>query len=163
MDSTCSICGKSFVKAAGVQFDVCPACMQATKQRYDAPKNGSGAAQQIRKAAPYMAWITIVVGISITAVRWPEMSRAIAKINPPPPAELDAKDLCVSNLWAASALIQQNRWPSDALRCPATKSPYATQEADGDLTVACPNPGSHGLRALRVSRKHPTPELAAKP
>lgn len=154
---TCQVCGKPVEKSAA--FDMCPACLGQTKERYDAPKETKGASAP-KKAAISLAVVAlcaVVIGVRAPAVR-----QAVDALRPPPPAATDPAELCLSNLWHVSSLIQENRWPADnELMCPLTKMPYKTDrtaDKDPDLVVSCPNPGGHAFKSLRVSRKHPAPE-----
>lgn len=154
---SCQVCGKPVEKSS--PFDMCPACLGQTKERYDAPKDAAVSAPQKAAAASILALAVCAV---IIALRLPAMRRAVNVLHPPAPTATDPADLCLSNLWHVSTLIQEHRWPADDMVCPLTKAPYRTTRITAgrheDVEVSCPNPRGHGYRALHVSRDHPAPQ-----
>ena len=156
---TCITCGQIFEKAAGAEFDMCPKCLKQTEARYAAPVEEEATN---RRKKPW-AFVLCAACAAVIAFQAPRIKAAVAVLMPPPPEDgaslPDPKGQCMDNLWHISGLIQQNKWPSEKMACPFTRIPYDTRIENGDLVVRCPNPGAHSLKALRVSRKSPTPQI----
>jgi len=68
-------------------------------------------------------------------------------------------DKCVRNLWHIARLLQEGKQPGTDLVCPETGSAYVVATNEDDTIVRCPNPGAHGFSEIRVSLKHPVPEV----
>jgi hypothetical protein len=71
-------------------------------------------------------------------------------------------EACIDTLWRISSLVQQGE-PAEAIahmpfREPVTHAPYVVAMEDGVVVVACPNPGAHDLRRLRITAAAPMPE-----
>ncbi len=151
----CPVCAKIFEKAPDAKFDICPTCLERLKPKEAeqpfAPRERTG-----------LKWFLIVGFAAATVFQVPRIKNALALLFPPPPigasAEADPKDLCIANLWQISSLIQSEQWPAPNFQCPATRADYITQTEDGNTFVLCPNPQSHGLKSLRVSKNAPSPE-----
>lgn len=68
-------------------------------------------------------------------------------------------DLCISNLWKISRMLEEGNLPDKSIVCPASGKPYKVTRSPADTVVVCPNPELHTLKELRVSRVHPCPEV----
>ena len=68
-------------------------------------------------------------------------------------------DQCIRNLWKIARLLQEGKPPGDLIRCPLSHKAYVIIRTKDDVVARCPTPGLHGFREIRVSRKHPVPEL----
>lgn len=110
-------------------------------------------------------WIIFVLCLAIFAFQVPKIISAFQQERPirqGPYATDDLTDRCIHNLWIISWRLQEGRIPNTHMVCPASKKPYVIRHLRGDLVVSCPNPELHGAKELRVSRKHPVPELVRK-
>jgi hypothetical protein len=67
--------------------------------------------------------------------------------------------LCLSNLERIGELLQQDVLPSDSILCPLSGAPYRVQIDGREVVVRCPDPESHLLYGLRVSKSDPVPKV----
>ncbi len=156
----CLVCGQAFEKKAGSEFDMCPSCLKKMGDRYaaQAPENAPTAPRK-----RIGLWVVLALSVAFNAFQFPRIKQALALLFPPAPEDTskrpDTKELCIANLWNISSQLQKGLPPSSDMVCPLTKAPYRTETVKGNLVVSCPNPGSHGLKTLRVSKNAPTPEV----
>ncbi len=68
-------------------------------------------------------------------------------------------DACIVNLWIVSRLLQEGKPPAGSVVCPVSDLAYVPRTVADDRVYDCPQPGRHGLRSLRVSRRKPVPEV----
>ena len=158
----CLVCGCSFNKKAGMEFDLCPECFRKMGERY----NAAPAAEPVRHRSQAPLLTIVAVGALIIGAQIPRMNRAFSLLFPPAPEAVsptvNPKDQCVANLWNISGQIQKGLHSAPQQVCPLTKRPYRTETVNGDLVVSCPNPEAHGLKVLKVSRNSPTPEVSSQ-
>ena len=68
-------------------------------------------------------------------------------------------DLCITNLWRISRMLEEGTLPDNNMVCPESGMTYIVTKDSKDIVVRCPNPGKHGLSELRVSKRYPCPEV----
>ncbi|MEA1935729.1 MAG: hypothetical protein U9M96_02770 [Thermodesulfobacteriota bacterium] len=104
----------------------------------------------------------LLVCIAIIAIQIPKLISAFEKDKPVRYGtySTDAKtDQCINNLWQISKLLQEKRLPADNIVCPASGKPYVVTNTGEDIVVSCPAPGLYGFSIIKVSKKHPVPEI----
>jgi hypothetical protein len=164
-NTTCLVCGTRFQKQPGAP-DMCPSCLKKGAARYGGAKEAAEAPGSAKPPRRLGLWIVLGASLALNAYEFPHLKKTLGLLFPPPPLPVsqrsDPKEECIANLWNVSALIQKGNWPAGQtpdMICPVAKAPYRTTKTEkGDLEVSCPNPAAHGLKALRVSRDHPTPD-----
>ena len=104
----------------------------------------------------------MLVFIAVIIFRAPSFMEAFEKEQPIRQGtyETDEQaDLCISNLWKISRMLEDGKMPDDSLTCPVSGMPYKVTKNPVETMVTCPNPGLHNLKELRVSSVHPCPEV----
>jgi hypothetical protein len=156
---TCMMCASR--PAEGVS-DFCADCFKKLADRYNRPPEPEAAPGFFARHRRRLEWVLAAACLAVAASRLPPLTAAFAPPKPFRQGPLDtdrATDQCLRHLWTISRLIQEGRWPSAALACPATGRPYLAQGAGPDLLVRCPSPESHRMAELVVGRSRPVPEV----
>jgi len=111
---------------------------------------------------PAMKIAVLVIALGVIVFQYP---RLITAFDPPKPIRLGSyatdagADRCIANLWLISkGLGEGSKTPENGMVCPVSVQPYRVEVVDGNRIVNCPDPKSHGLSLLQVSRKNPVPE-----
>lgn len=115
------------------------------------------------RAAKILRWAVLVICLGVIVVQMPKVIDAIDAEEKPlriGPADTDAvTDQCIRDLWRISKRLQDGKLPADAMRCPASGQPYQVVRTADDIIVRSPRPDLYGFKALRVSKRHPVPEV----
>ena len=113
-----------------------------------------------RKRAVQLVILAVLIGVIIL-----QAPKFFAAFDEPQPIrkgtyETDAQtDLCISNLWQISRMLEEGTLPDSNIACPESGKPYIVIEDSVNTTVLCPNPQQHGLMEIRVSKLYPCPEV----
>jgi hypothetical protein len=166
-ESVCLVCGRTFAKKSGTEFDLCPTCLQQMNERHNPdPSSGDEVSKpRSRRKIPLAA--IIIIGCAVIIVsQVPNLKQSFTLLFPPSPTganlTADPRDLCIANLWNISSQLQKGVRSFPGAVCPLTQKPYRIETVNGNIIVSCPNPGAHRLKILRVSRNSPTPEVATQ-
>lgn len=160
----CKKCGKQLdADEKGAEY--CGRCMIEQAEEYvpETPERPS-----IRREKKSRAWLIVQVaiilaGIAIIALQTPRLISAVKGERPLRQGTYatDAQaDQCIKNLWHVSKLLQEGKLPGPDIVCPISKKPYEIRGIGDDVVVSCPNPELHGFKEIRVSKKHPVPEIS---
>lgn len=117
---------------------------------------GRGQKKKILKLAVVAGCSVLVLVNSIVLAR--VLARGGSKEFVPPDVSKDAI-LCLSNLERIGELLQEDELPSDSIVCPLSGAPYRVQIDGREVIVRCPNPESHLLYGLHVSKRDPVPKV----
>jgi hypothetical protein len=126
------------------------------KPRIFKAPSGKGQRKRIIKLAVVLGCSVLVLVNSVVIAR--ALTRGGSKEFVPPDLSKDAI-LCLSNLERIGQLLQQDGLPSDSILCPLSGAPYWVQIDGVEVTVRCPNPESHLLYGLWVSKRDPVPKV----
>jgi len=168
MSAICEKCGKPFSKdeqGADSERQYCSRCMIEFAEQYVPETSDLSKLKRIRKSqiGVVLLWIVLCVCISIIAIRAPKLISAFTQ-EPKPirygTYSTDAQtDQCIKNLWQISKVLQEGKLPGKDIACPVSKKPYVVDAMGGDIAVRCANPGLHGFKEIRVSKRFPRPEI----
>jgi hypothetical protein len=164
INAVCKGCGKQLgADEKGAQY--CSACIIERAEEYvpETPER-----PQIKREKKSRAWLVvqvtiIVVAVAAMALQTPRIISAVRGDRPLRQGTYatDAQtDQCIANLWHSARLIQEGRVPGPDIVCPISKKPYEIKTMGEDVWVSCPNPALHGFKAMRVSKRHPVPEIS---
>ena len=130
--------------------------LEADMQKTDEP-------QKRKWLWPAMKIAILLISLGVIIFQYQKVMTAF---DPPKPIRqgtyaTDAgADLCISNLWIISkGLGEGKKAPESGMFCPVSGQPYLVEVVNGDRIVKCPDPQSHGMSRLQVSRKNPVPEV----
>jgi len=177
--STCSQCQKPLCDECALpQKDgtfICTRCIALTAARDSArgverrteEKDGRVKQKAARKKRKARLWTGIVLAVGIISIgvicfQAPELMSLFKEDWPIRQGtyRTDEKtDQCIRNLWEIARLLQEGKPPGGHIRCPLSHKAYVIIHTKDDVVARCPSPGLHGFREIRVSRKHPVPEL----
>jgi len=152
------------VKASGDADDLlCGSCRIALAEEQIAADAEKAKKPQKRKWLwQAMKIAVLVISLGVIIFQYPRLMEAF---DPPKPIRqgsyaTDAgADRCIENLWLISkGLGEGSKTPEKDMVCPVSVQPYRVDVVDGNMIVSCPDPKSHGLSSLHVSRKNPVPE-----
>lgn len=159
----CADCGD----AAG-QCAVCAArsaaedLQQVDRERVEAIKNRDARNKRMARFRAAALWALLC--LCVAAAGW-QLPTAISSLEKNKPLRIGtyhtdaAADACIANLWALSRTLQEGSAPDPSLACPSSGLPYAPKTTPDGVVYHCPQPERHGLRDLKVSRRHPVPEV----
>lgn len=164
INAACKGCGKQLsADEKGAQY--CSSCMIERAEEYvpEAPER-----LPVKRGKKSRIWLIaqlaiIVVAVVIMALQVPRLISALKGDRPLRQGTYatDAQtDQCIANLWHSARLIQAGKVPGPDMVCPISKKPYEIKTMSADVWVSCPNPELHGFRAMRVSKRHPVPEIS---
>ena len=162
----CKRCGRPVHGTADKPYEeraFCSSCMiELAEQHIPEKVKVSKGSSKKRQAKILSKWILLIGCSALILVNSVVLVRILAREKTkkfvPPEVSKDAT-LCLSNHEHISELLQQGELPPDSLGCPLTGTAYRVTIEGGDTTVLCPNPESHLLYGLRVSKKNPVPEV----
>ena len=117
-----------------------------------------------RKRRVMAAQIGVVIIALIVAII--QVPRINESLQPPAPLrigdyETDARiDECIAVLWQVSKKLQKGELPGDELVCSASEKPFVIiKDTEGNMTARVPQPKLYGFSEMRVSTRHPIPEV----
>ena len=151
-------------KALGDADDLlCGSCRIALAEEQIAADAEKAKKPQKRKWLwPAIKIAVLLISLGVIVFQYP---RLITAFDPPKPIRLGSystdagTDRCIENLWLISkGLGEGSKAPETGMICPVSVQPYLAEIVDGNRIVNCPDPKSHGLSLLQVSRKNPVPE-----
>ncbi len=175
----CSACEKSLCDECAVKddsgADICTRCaaLQAAqdasrgidrRQAEVRTRKHEAAYRKTRKKKFKVALQWVVLATCLTVMVF-QLPRLLSIFDEGKPIRLgtyatnENADKCIRNLWRAARLLQEGKQPGADLVCPETGNSYVVATNEDDTMVSCPNPGAHGFSEIRVSRKHPVPEV----
>jgi len=164
INAVCKGCGKQLgADEQGAEY--CSSCMIERAEEYvpEAPEK-----PLIKRERKSRAWLVvqvtiIVIGLAVIALQTPRLTASLQDGQPlryGTYATDEQTDQCIENLWHISRMLQDGTaLPSDIV-CPLSNKPYEIRESGADIVVRCPNPELHGCKELRVSTRHPVPEIS---
>lgn len=110
-----------------------------------------------------VVYAVLAVCLLVMLVQLPRMFSKTALHTQPArkgPVDTDAvTDQCIHNLWQVLNRLQTGSLDPDQIRCPATGKPYRVTRLPHSFLIQCPNPGAHGVSAVRVKTDSPVPEV----
>ncbi len=165
-NAVCRGCGRPLEKTArgSDQWDVyCSSCrIRLAEQHIPGGVTVFKTPSKKSQTKIIVKWILLIGCSVLIAVNSVVVVRLLAREKPkefvPPNISKDAI-LCLSNLEEISELLQEGQLPPDSIVCPVSGEPYRVQIEEGDTIVSCPNPESHLLYGLQVSKKNPVPKV----
>ena len=175
--TSCSSCNDALCKACATTSDgkdgfLCNRCfalkavqdMSDDALKREAKKEIQEKKKEEKKKWRYaLQWVIVCICIGIIAYQSSAVLSAIEQTERPIRRGTintnQVADQCIHNLWAISSLLQQGQMPDGSITCTASGAPYHTGEKENNIVVQCPNPGKHGLLALRVDKQNPIPEV----
>ena len=162
-NAVCKGCGTTLgPDDQGAEY--CSRCMIERAEEYvpQAPQK-----PQIKRKRKNRAWVVvqvtiIVIGLAVMALQTPRLTAALKEGQPLRYGTYTTDkqtDQCIKNLWHISKLLQEGRLQTNGVTCPLSNKPYEIRESGTDIVVRCPNPELHGFKELKVSTRHPVPEI----
>jgi hypothetical protein len=162
--TVCKSCGKRLgTDEKGAEY--CSRCMIERAEEYvpEAPERLPIKREKRSKAWLIVQVAIILVGVIVIALQAPRLIAAFKEGQPLRQGTYatDAQtDRCIANLWHIARLVQEGKMPDKDVVCPITKKPYVIKDTGTDVVVRCPNPELHGFKEIRVSKRHPIPEVS---
>ena len=118
--------------------------------------------RRLRTLRRAVLWLILIVCIGVICSRLGDLQMSLREprqIRHGPYTTDATADECLRHLWHISRLLQQGREPDPRLTCPACSAPYKIVVTEGNISVSCPDPASHGFKDLRVAKTAPCPEV----
>lgn len=163
MNAVCKGCGRALsTDEQGIEY--CDRCMIERAEEYvpEAPERPQIRGEKKSKSLLIVKLIVLLVCFTIIALQTPRLIAALKENQPLRYGTYatDAQtDQCIKNLWQISRMLQDSTAPPPDMVCPVSKKRYEVRDTGGDSVVRCPNPELHGFKEVRISKRHPVPEL----
>lgn len=108
-------------------------------------------------------WTIVIVCLGVMGYQVPRLADTLNRQEKPLRRGTMATDAltdqCVANLWKVSKRLQEGRSVGTDLVCPASKQPFEIKKVGDDVIARSPKPERYGFKEIRVSKKHPVPEV----
>lgn len=161
-DALCQRCGRvirdSELKQGADKFCLQCAIEMAESRIPETKKEEAPKPQAKSKARQILQIMVLVIFAGLTVVNTViivKMLLANRPIEAAKPEYSKEVELCRENI----ASIASGREIPDSLTCPASGQPYQVMVVSGDTLVLCPNPQTHGVKAIKASAKNPKAEV----
>ena len=141
----------------------CAECEPIMKEIHANMNRPETAPSKIKKKLRTASMWAVIAGSAVFLALYYDAVRSAFKPQRPFRTGTYATDLmtdeCLNRLWKISKDLNENQPVDPDILCPANGVSYRIEKSRDDVTVHCPDPGTHGFREIKVSRKTQVPEI----